>query len=259
MQVRFVTFSAIAALLSLATPAIAQEIPTLAELQARGACPELPVCGHCSADTKTGRSNAAAGGAEASQDVFVTEAARPPQSATPDQVQTAPQANMPIFLELDGVPGESSETPRSPPPPPPPPPQNAPTAQQGIQASSAEQAALLVPAVQRVRDAATRSRPANDGVVVLDTSLPQGAATARDPEMPICAHCGADAQVGAQQQPAAEEQPRRRGRFSLSIGGVTVSSDGGVNIDAGEIIGNGRGSERQSAGRQHAPVRPVRE
>ena len=114
-------------------------------------------------------------------------------------------------------------------------------------------------------------------MVVLDTTLPSSSAigsanggvwrstnggaaegaTAREvttggqavmPEMPICANCGADVATAtrAAAAPAAattEERPRRR-VFSLSIGGITVSSDGGVNVAVGDVTGDGRREDR---------------
>lgn len=185
------------------------------------------------------------------------------ESDAPSDVQSgsAEQAGrFDAFLEIDGVRGESRE--KSPPPPPPP--ENAPSAQQGVQAQGAHQAGLLVPAVQKIRESAARraADPAMDGVVVLDTALPQGAAVM--PEQPACAHCGADIlqqqAAPAAASAAAEEQPRRRrgGGFSLSIGGVTFGS-GGVSVAAGDVTGDGSSDTiPQGAGRQHAPVRPVR-
>lgn len=364
MQARFATFSAIAALMAFATPAMAQEI-TLAELQARGACPELPVCGNCSADTKATENTAPAAGGDGG--IWRSTNGAAAQPATPGDVQTAPQANMPIFLELDGVPGEGSEAPSSPPPPPPPPPpprsgSSMPSEQfslnfeevkgateageRDVAAPQAEQAGLLLPAIQRVRGAAAASENA-----------PPTGETGVMPEMPICAYCGADAQAepsvqapteGAQgmllpaiqqvrpaaervppsaassnggtltlsgngqavmpeqpvcdhcgthvQAPASEqaaslptgrrqhipvrpvreaaatteasateataevEQPQRpRRRFSLSIGGVTLSSDGGVSVAVGDVTGDGSGETSQPGSDRTAPsARPAR-
>lgn len=59
-------------------------------------------------------------------------------------------------------------------------------------------------------------------------------------------------------QEAQEERPRRRGGFSLSIGGVTVGT-GGVNVAVGDVTGDGHGEgasrERSSGQRQSAPPR----
>ena len=245
-----------------------------------------------------------------------TDGAGAAEQTSPDQVQAAPaEAQFDMFIRLGGVEGDSEEPP---PPPPPPPPQNAPVAEAGVQAQGGETAALIVPAVQRVRESAARA-PVADGVVVLDTALPQSAPAPRDPEMPICGHCASDATdvqpqhqaaqtdglmfiralfglrgsaseaaptpadtAAAQTQtdgllimrategdaivpeipicghcsadvaapPAAAQTPaapaeRPRRRFSLSIGGVTLSSDGGVSVAVGDVTGDGQESRRE--------------
>ncbi|QGZ96407.1 hypothetical protein [Terricaulis silvestris] len=239
----------------------------------------------------------------------------------PQGVQTQPaEAGFDFFLDIDGVKGESRDPP--PPPPPPPPPQNAPAAEMGIIAPDMREAALLVPAVQKIREAAA-SAPQGDGVVVLDGTLPSGGASAPRaaeiaarsqgvmPELPICGHCGADTAIGSAnggiwkttdgaaaetsrdvttggaglmpelpicahcssdarrtgatesaprdpEQPVCghcgadvaaapvaattEERPRRR-VFSLSIGGITVGSDGSVNVAVGDVTGDGQDDE----------------
>ena len=200
---------------------------------------------------------------------------------TPQGVQTQPAEAGGYLLEIDGVKGESRDPP---PPPPPPPPQNAPTAELGVVAPGVSEAALLVPAIQKVRDTAARA-PQDDGVVVLDSNVPSGGASApapsdiatrgqglmpelpicahcaadvrrsgatesapRDPEQPICAHCGSDV-AAAPAAAATEERPRRR-VFSLSIGGITVGSDGSVNVAVGDVTGDG-----QDDGAGQRPVR----
>jgi hypothetical protein len=214
-------------------------------------------------------------------------------------IQTDPAAaKTDYLLEIDGVKGESSERPKSPPPPPPPPPQNAPTAEQGVLSPEMREAALLVPAVQKIREAPAHGRGQNGGVLVLSGSSPPAteaptatavsaqppnphpeqpvcgycgadavapppaSAAARDvsaqprnphPEQPVCGHCGADA-VASPPAPAQPERPRRR--FSLSIGGVTLSSDGGVNVAVGDVNGDGSGHQRsESSGARTAPPR----
>lgn len=151
------------------------------------------------------------------------------ESAGADDVQQPPsEASHDYFLRLPGVEGESD-----PPPPPPPPPPPAPMhSEQGVSAGASEpQAALIVPAVQRVREAAASEQPV-------------------DPEMPVCPHCGADvaanqqAAAPAQQPDARSERPRRN--FSISIGGVTVGTNG-VNVAVGDV--NGDGGNARSRGR----------
>ena len=55
---------------------------------------------------------------------------------------------------------------------------------------------------------------------------------------------------------AAERAPqqRRRGGFSLTIGGVTVGS-GGVNVAVGDVNGDGRDARRRGERRSDAPRR----
>jgi hypothetical protein len=191
-----------------------------------------------------------------------------------------------------------------------------PTAEQGVLSPEMREAALLVPAVQKVREAAGRLPPpppqaagrSNGGVVVLSGSSPPAASAPAEvaapaqplmPELPICGHCGADTAIGSAnggvwkttdsapasetpadvatrgqgvvpEQPAcghcgadilsapaaaeAEERPRRR-RFSLSIGGVTLSSDGGVAVAVGDVNGDSHGGNARrdnSSARQPA-------
>lgn len=184
--------------------------------------PEQPICAHCGSD-----------------------------------VQAQPAgAGADFFIRLPGVEGESSP----PPPPPPPPPQNAPREQislnyeepkassesagANIAAPQDGQAALIVPAVQRVREAA--AAPDDENIV---------------PELPICGHCAADV---APTQPAAQAAPaeRPRRRFSFSIGGVTLSSGGGVSVAVGDIDGDSGGGARSEPSNSRpssarpTPVRP---
>lgn len=227
-------------------------------------------------------------------------------------VQTQPaEASRDFFLKLGGVEGESEPPP---PPPPPPPPSNgaAPVEQmslnfekfehpgggraQDVAAPPEAPAALIVPAIQRARDAAPAApattpadvAPRANGTEALIVPAVQRVrdAAAGDPqplvpEQPICAHCGSDiiqsqaqepqpvvpelpicghcgSEVAAAPAPATaeeEEQPRRRRVFSLSIGGVTVSSDGGVAVAAGEINGDGRGARRGGGDAARQPAR----
>jgi hypothetical protein len=177
-----------------------------------------------------------------------------------------PEPLTPIYMEYEGVNGESS-----PPPPPPPPPPSAPPAEPGVQAQPQQaRIGLLLPAVQKAQaPAAAAERPIMDGVVVLNAeqapapaargtgtlTLSNGNGPALVPEMPICANCGADAQAQARHQ-APEERPQRRRApdFSFSIGGVSIGS-GGVSVAAGVVDGDGRGEsrrrpERRSDGRR---------
>lgn len=211
--------------------------------------PEMPVCGYCGADAAAGD-----GG------IWKTGAAAAP-SESPSQVQTAPaEASADYLLRLEGLDGETTEGG----------PNGAPPASPEVQAQP-QQAGMLLPAIQRVREsAATAADPHHDGVVVLDTALPGAAAgrgtgrltlsngngTAVVPEQPVCGYCGADAQAQAQQQAAPEERPQRRRapNFSFSIGGVSIGS-GGVSVAAGDVDGDGRGEsrrrpERRSDGRR---------
>lgn len=217
-------------------------------------------------------------------------------------VQTQPaEGRFDAFLEIDGVKGESRDPP--PPPPPSPPPPEAPSPEHGVQAQGADGAsALIVPAIQRVREAA-QSDALTDGLMILrsapeDETAASGnggvwktsdigpsASATREvtregegivPELPICGHCGADvppppqesavmpeqpacAHCGAdilqQQEPA--EAPRPRRVFSLSIGGVTLSSDGGVAVAVGDINGDGRGNRSGGSDAARAPARPT--
>jgi hypothetical protein len=127
---------------------------------------------------------------------------------------------------------------------------------QDVAAHQEGQAALLVPAVQRVRESASRAGdPQMDGVVVLNQEEGQagtGTLTLSNggqavvPEIPICAHCGADAEAQAhesEQSEQSEQRERPRRNFSLTIGGVTVGT-GGVNVAAGDVTGDGRGESR---------------
>jgi hypothetical protein len=198
----------------------------------------------------------------------------------PANVQTSPQGNMPIFLELDGVPGEGSEAPSSPPPPPPPPPPPRPPSSGGgslpmeeiafnytkietpvegeaqdVAAPQAEQAALLVPAVQRVRESAARTGgPQMDGVVLLNQEEGQAGKGAGTGTLTL-SNGSASAQAEAQQQEEESEQRERpRRNFSLTIGGVTVGT-GGVSVAAGDIDGDGRESSSRS---RRPSTRPAR-
>ncbi len=92
-----------------------------------------------------------------------------------------------------------------------------------VAATQNDQAGLLLPAIQRAQ-----------------AGVP---AAPRDPELPICPHCGSEVQA----QPS-EEPRRRRAGFSLSIGGVTVGS-GGVSVAVGDVNG-----DSEDTGRQRAPV-----
>jgi hypothetical protein len=181
MQARFVTFSALALILAAAAPAAAQGL-TLAEALTLGACPELPVCGSCSADDEAATAEdvqapqpeptaTAHGGAEAHQDVFVTEVAAQPQ------------------------------------------------------------AHFVGSANGGVWKTATAQGPADDGVVVLDQSLPQGGAAgtgtltltngaqALTPELPVCAVCNVG---GAPATPSDVTPPPAEGRtdYYIALGGV---------------------------------------
>jgi hypothetical protein len=176
----------------------------------------------------------AAGGAEATQDVFVTELCDESQSAhvgsanggvwrapneastSPSDVAAPPAESDALKYNFGGIEGAGAEEAHAP--------------CQDVDSGQQEaQIGLLLPAVQR-------PRPVADG----ETE------TANDPEMPICANCGADAQVQAQQN-EAEEQPRRLPNFSVSLGGVTVGS-GGVSVAVGDVNGDG-GSARREARR----------
>ena len=123
--------------------------------------------------------------------------------------------------------------------------------------------ALIVPAVQRVREAAAGDpqplvpeQPicahCGSDIIQSQEQEPQPVV----PELPICAHCGSEvaaapASAGAEE----EEQPRRRRVFSLSIGGVTVSSDGGVAVAAGDINGDGRDARGGGGDAARQPAR----
>jgi hypothetical protein len=142
------------------------------------------------------------------------------QAEAPSDVATAPaEGSTDYLLKIEGVEGESSESAR---------------------------------------------HPIDDGVVVLDSTPPTGSTAARGagtltlsngngaPAAPAQADAHGQSQEQSQEQPQAPAPQRRRSNFSISIGGVTVGS-GGVRVAVGDVDGDGRG-----AGRQHAPVRPVR-
>ena len=157
---------------------------------------------------------------------------------------TAPQrAGADYFLALDGVEGEASAAPGVEP--------------DEIDAQQAHQAGLLVPAVQKVREAAARTNGAAPGVEPDELVTQQAQQQGRGAGTLTLSSGGQAATPAPSATPvaaAAEEQrPRRRsGAFSLSIGGISVSS-GGVNVAAGDVNGDAQG------GRQHRPVRPIRE
>jgi len=258
MQARFLSASLFALALTGAGSAAAE--PNLDDLLAWGACPELPICGNCKADvadgaadaedapgTETAASDALQynfGGIEGAANQAPSSPPPPPppehislnferytasgesgaSGAAPGSVQTPPsEGQHDYFLRLPGVEGESD------PPPPPPPPPPAPPApmhsEQGVSAGDPDPQAigLIVPAVQRVREAARPLPP---------PPPPQNAETQQ--------------QISA----AAEEDPPRerpRRNFSLTIGGVTVGT-GGVNVAVGDVTGDG--GDNRSRGRR---------
>jgi hypothetical protein len=125
---------------------------------------------------------------------------------------------------------------------------------QDVAAPQAEQAALLVPAVQRVREAAARTGgPQMDGVVVLNQEEGQAGKTGTGTLTLSNGSASAQAET-RQQEEETEQRERPRRNFSLTIGGVTIGT-GGVNVAVGDVDGDGRGESRSSSRSSSRPAR----
>ena len=212
---------------------------------------------------------------ESSDDPHRDPPAEEAEATTCPAVDSGQQAEQELKYNFSGI--EGAAAPSSPPPPPPPPPRppsssgggslpmedvsfnftkiETPAADeaQDVAAPQAEQAALLVPAVQRVREAAARtSGPQMDGVVVLNQEEGQAGKTGTGTL--TLSNGSASAQAETQQEEATEQRERPRRNFSLTIGGVTIGT-GGVNVAVGDIDGDNRSESRASSRSSTRPVR----
>jgi|CXWL01.1.fsa_nt_gi hypothetical protein len=196
--------------------------PTAVTTNGQGLVPEQPVCGHCGADILTQQ-------AATTDGLLIIRHATEPQPAPTPSTGTGLMPEMPVCGHCGAdIPAQQS------------------AATDGllpVRYATAPQADALT-----------------DGLMILRANEAEAApipptGTGLMPELPICGHCGADVArptaAAATPAPApTTAPPRQRRGFSLSIGGVTLSSTSGVSVDVGAIVtGGGNDTQAQPASR----------